>query len=138
VLKEWSVEYTTPPYISCEPSVRHQSLSEGDIIFFLSDGMRRSDQLKDFSLEDRGQLLISLSGVEKGGGLDQWSNRIGHSFIPGCEGDNIAERVLYNVLFGEDDRKLAREVTMEFLDQPYDPRLQDDITVMVIEFPKTD
>jgi len=47
----------------------------------------------------------------------------------------VAERVLHNVLFGEDDRKLAREVTMEFPSRDLRLRhgLQDDITILVAE-----
>ncbi|KAF8800936.1 protein serine/threonine phosphatase 2C [Phlegmacium glaucopus] len=134
-LKEWCIHHKTPPYLSCEPSVRHYSLARGDIVVLVSDGFQNANQLKGFDLESRGKLLVSLAGIQIGNTLGQWSSRIGHSFIPRCDGDNVAERVLHNVLFGLDDRKLAREVTMEFPNEDLKLRcgLQDDVTILVVE-----
>ncbi|THV00719.1 protein serine/threonine phosphatase 2C [Dendrothele bispora CBS 962.96] len=144
-ISEWCTVHKTPPYISSTPSVRHYFVDAGDVFVLASDGLRDSlqAQVKDVTVskQERAELFTVLAHVGEESpnlrnGLDQsfshWQEKIGHGFLKDKEEQNVAKRVIENVLFGVDDRKMARELTMEFAQSTAMPHLQDDISVIVV------
>ncbi|KAF7299407.1 PPM-type phosphatase domain-containing protein [Mycena indigotica] len=107
----------TPPYISCIPSVRKFDLMPGDIVVFASDGLADSLAWPD-SRDCWEAIMPLLIGVD--------DERLGHRcFKPPAGAEvNKAELLIRNVLFGDDNVKMAG-VLMD--------RWRDDISVVVVE-----
>ena len=82
--------------------------------------------------QDVGNTIISLAGVDL---LDAEALKlyylIGHSFILSADINNIADRVIRNILFGLDDHRMAKE-TMATMNS-YPDRLRDDMSVVVVQ-----
>ncbi len=125
---EWAENNTTGPYLSAKPSVTRFSLQKGDIIVFASDGLGDSPVLTSFSAVEKHQLFVDLAAGRDE--MDEWHDRVGHQFIKASFGDNNAERVIKNVLFGTDEVRAAKELVLEV---PESNHIQDDITVIVVE-----
>ena len=133
VTDRWAQQTHTPPYISSTPSVMHFSFEKGNILVFCSDGLRSSLKAQGVADQDVGNTIISLAGMDK---LDaeavlSHEKAIGHSFISSADINNIADRVIRNVLFGLDDHRMAREI-MTTINCSSD-RLRDDMSVVVVE-----
>jgi pyruvate dehydrogenase phosphatase len=111
----------------------HFSFEKGDILVFCSDGLRSSITAQGVPDEDVGNTIISLAGVNllNAEVLLSCEKAIGHSFIPSADINNIADRVIRNVLFGLDDHRMAKE-TMATMNSRSD-RLRDDMSVVVVE-----
>ncbi|KAF8911300.1 phosphatase 2C-like domain-containing protein [Mucidula mucida] len=125
---EWAENNTTGPYLSAKPSVTRFSLQRGDIIVFASDGLGDSPILASFSAVEKRQLFVDLAAGRDE--MDEWHRRVGHQFIKASFGDNNAERVIKNVVFGTDEVRAAKELVLEV---PESNHIQDDITVVVVE-----
>ena len=133
VTDQWAQQTHTPPYISSTPSVKHFSFEKGDILAFCSDGLRSSLEEQGVPDQDVGNTIISLAGVDL---LDDdavlsYEKTIGHSFIPSADINNIADRVIRNILFGLDDHRMAKETMATMIRRP--DRLRDDMSVVVVE-----
>lgn len=136
-LTRWAATYKTPPYLSTNPTFKRMSLSPGDVIVMATDGLRNIDALDDWGPSDKTNLFVSLAGAalnrppQTPDPMGKWETKIGHGFLQELpEGDNAAELVVRNVLFGQDQVKLARELTIE---SPVPGACcQDDITVLVV------
>ncbi|KAL1744584.1 phosphatase 2C-like domain-containing protein [Schizophyllum fasciatum] len=134
--KERGLEHYHPPYISNTPTVERHALLPGDVLLFASDGLR--DALHRRGVEDGKvpQAMMALAGAEAPGTpsmLPALSDRLGHSLIPiQEESDNIADRVVRNVLFGSDEGKMSEELSLVD-DNPYG-RNRDDISVTVLAY----
>ena len=136
VTNRWAQQTHTPPYISSTPSVKHFSFEKGDIFAFCSDGLRSSLKEQGVPDQDDGNTIISLaaSGVDL---LDDdavlsYEKTIGHSFIPSADINNIADRVIRNILFGLNDHCMAKE-TMTTMNWGPD-HLRDDMSVSSLRF----
>ncbi|KAF7332439.1 PPM-type phosphatase domain-containing protein [Mycena kentingensis (nom. inval.)] len=104
----------TPPYISSIPTVRKFDLQPGDQLVFASDGL--SDSMDWVDQKDRWEVIMSL--------LDGKDDaRLGHQRLPAGDDDNRAESLIWNVLFGSDEEKKAKE----------SGRRRDDISVVVVD-----
>ena len=133
VTDQWAQQTHTPPYISSTPSVKHFSFEKGDILAFCSDGLRSSLEEQGVPGQDVGNTIISLAGVDL---LDHdavlsYEKTIGHSFIPSADINNIADRVIRNIIFGLDDHRMAMD-TMATMNS-YSDRLRDDMSLVVVE-----
>ncbi|KZV88199.1 protein serine/threonine phosphatase 2C [Exidia glandulosa HHB12029] len=136
-VKQWPGKYKTPPYMSVQPSFQRIGLVPGDVIVFASDGLRNTWQTRALTASEQEQLFVGLCGYA--GRLDnpvqdlgRWETKLGHRFLPMDQEEvNAADWMLMNVLFGGDDVKLARELTIEFPEGGSE-RWQDDITVISI------
>ena len=133
VTDRWAQQAHTPPYISSTPSVMHFSIEKGDMLVFCSDGLRSSLTAQGVPDHDVGNTIMSLAGVDllDTEALLSYEKTIGHSFIPSADINNIADRVIRNVLFGLDDHRMAKE-PMATMNSPSD-RLQDDMSVVVVK-----
>ena len=131
--ERWAQQTHTPPYISSTPSVMHFSFEKGDMLAFCSDGLRSSLKAQGVPDEDVGNTIISLAGVDllDAEALLSYEKAIGHSFIPSADINNIADRVIRNILFGLDDPRMAKE-TMATMNSLAD-YLRDDMSVVVVE-----
>ena len=129
----WTHQKHTPPYISSTPSVMHFSLEKGDVLVFCSDGLRSSLKGQGVTDQDVGNTIVSLAGVDllDAEALLSYEKAIGHSFIPSADINNIADRVIRNILFGLDDHRMAKE-TMTTMNNIAD-YLRDDMSVVVVE-----
>ena len=80
--------------------------------------------------QDVGNTIISLAGMDSldAQALLSYEKTIGHSFIPSADIINIANGMIRNVLFGLDDRRMAKE-TMAMMNNYWD-RLRDDMSVV--------
>ncbi|KAL1744585.1 phosphatase 2C-like domain-containing protein [Schizophyllum fasciatum] len=108
----------TPPYISSTPTVARHALQPGDVVLFASDGLRAA--LKCVEEKEKTTVMAALAcGVP----LD---SAFRHACIRPREGNNDADRVIRNVLFGTDKEKMLEEV------QPLAGRLRDDISVLLV------
>ena len=63
--------------------------------------------------------------------LKSFEKAIGHSFIPSADINNIADRVIRNILFGLNNHRMAME-TMATMDSSAD-YLRDDMSIVVVE-----
>ncbi|KAF7350268.1 Protein serine threonine phosphatase 2C [Mycena venus] len=111
---DWGV--WTPPYMLSTPSIRHHDVLPGDLLLFASDGLRDVIHFPD---ERKFDIVLSLADGNVGHDIP-----LGHECIPAQEGDNVAQRVIANVLFGTDDRKRARELDKR--------TYRDDISLVII------
>ncbi|KAJ6622037.1 phosphatase 2C-like domain-containing protein [Mycena sp. CBHHK59/15] len=107
--------HLTPPYLSSSPTVRRHDLLPSDMLIFASDGLR--DSMDRIPAADRWDIIISLANGED-------HERLGHARIRPGYGDNAAELLIKNVLFGHDANKMAKELA--------DPA-RDDISVVVVD-----
>ena len=130
---QWAQQKHTPPYISSTPSVMHFSIEKGDILVFCSDGLRSSLTDQGVLDQDVGNTIVSLAAVDllDAEALLSYEKAIGHSFILSADTDNIADRMIRNVLFGLDDHRMAKE-TMAAMNS-YSDHLRDDMSVVVVE-----
>ena len=131
--ERWAQQTHTPPYISSTPSVKHFSFDKGDLLVFCSDGLRSSLTEQGVPEQDVENTIISLAGVDllNAEALLSYEKAIGHSFIPSADIDNIADRVIRNILFGLDDHRMAKE-TMATMNS-FSSRLRDDMSLVVVE-----
>ena len=111
VIDQWAQQKHTPPYISSTPSVKLFSIEKGDVLVFCSDGLRSSIKGQGVPDQDVANTIISLAGVDflDAETLLSYEKSIGHSFIPSADINNIADRVIRNVLFGLDNHRMAKE-----------------------------
>ena len=110
----------------------HFPIEKGDVLAFCSDGLRSSFTKQGVPDQDVGDTIISLAGMDL---LDveallAYEKAIGHSFIPSADINNIADRVIRNVLFGLDNHRMAKETMATMNRLGY---LQDDMSVVVVE-----
>jgi len=115
-------------------TVQHHQLEKGDVILLASDGFQSANTLwEKFTDEERIRLLVSLASNEKVPSLSHWESQIGHSFAPAIEHENIAVRVIKNVLFGRDTSRMEEELmlnTKVAFDLIRDQR--DDMSIVVL------
>ncbi|KAJ7454277.1 phosphatase 2C-like domain-containing protein [Mycena galericulata] len=102
----------TPPYISSTPEIRCHSIAPGDLFLFASDGLRDMLTVPD---ADKFPILISLVRGES-------DARLGHECVEARDGDNLATRVIQNLLFGVDPK--AKQLIH--------PNDRDDISLVVL------
>ncbi|KAJ7506479.1 phosphatase 2C-like domain-containing protein [Mycena galericulata] len=88
----------TPPYISSTAAVRRHCVAPGDLFLLASDGLR---DILPFSDAEKFPILLALANGEA-------DTRLGHECITTHDGDNLAARVIENVLFGTDPEKKAK------------------------------
>ena len=133
VIDRWAQQTHTPPYLSSTPSVKHFSIEKGEILVFCSDGLRSALKAQGVSDQDVGKTIISLAGVNllDAEALLSFEKAIGHSFIPSADINNIADRVIRNILFGIDDHGMAKE-TMATMDD-ISNFLRDDMSIVLLE-----
>ena len=133
VTDRWAQQTHTPPYISSTPSVMHFSFEKGDMLVFCSDGLRSSLKAQGVPDQDVANTIISLAGVDllDAEAILSYEKALGHSFIPSADINNIADRVIRNVLFGLNDHRMAKD-TMATMNKRSD-RLRDDMSVVVVE-----
>ncbi|KAJ7275101.1 phosphatase 2C-like domain-containing protein [Mycena rebaudengoi] len=105
----------SPPYLSSSPAVRRHDLLPGDMLVFTSDGLPDS-MYNSIPAADRWDIIISLANGED-------HEKLGHACIQPEDGDNVAERVIKNVLFGQDADKRATQLAAAL----------DDISVVVVD-----
>jgi pyruvate dehydrogenase phosphatase len=133
VTDRWAKQKHTPPYISSTPSVTHFSIEKGDRLVFCSDGLRSSLKGQEVPDQDVGNTIVSLAGMDllEPEALLSYEKAIGHSFIPSADINNIADGMIRNILFGLDDRRMAKE-TMATMNNR-SKYLRDDMSVVVVE-----
>ena len=107
------------------PSFKHFSFGKGDILVFCSDGLRSSLKAQGVQDQDVGNTIASLAGMNSLDAEALWP------FIPSADIDNIADRVIRDILFGLDDHRMAKE-TMATMNS-YSDRSRDDMSVVVVE-----
>ena len=83
--------------------------------------------------QDVGNTIVSLAGVDllDAKALSSFEKAIGHSFIPSADINNIADRVIRNILFSLDNHRMVKE-TMATMDSVSE-YLRDDMSVVVVE-----
>jgi pyruvate dehydrogenase phosphatase len=107
--------HQTPPYLSSSPSVHRFDLQPTDMLIFASDGLR--DSMNLIPAADRWDIIMSLANGEE-------HDQLGHARICAGYGENTAELLIKNVLFGNDALKMAKELAdLE----------RDDISVVVVD-----
>ncbi|KAJ7230264.1 phosphatase 2C-like domain-containing protein, partial [Mycena pura] len=117
IFEKWERDgLRTPPYLSSSPVIHRHTISPGDVLVLASDGLRDSFEAPD---EDKLDVIVALA---TGGG----HAKLMHSCIPAQDNDNVAERVIQNILFGTDSEKKAKQ-----LDRACQ---RDDISVVVLKF----
>ena len=129
----WAQQKHTPPYISSTASVMHFSFEKGDMLVFCSDGLRSSLTEQGVPDQDVGNTIMSLAGVDllDAEAILSYEKAIGHSFILSADINNIADRVIRNILFGLDSHRMAKE-TMATMNHP-SICLRDDMSVVAVE-----
>lgn len=132
----WKSKYETAPCISAQPTFKHMSLSSGDIVLLATDGLTDAPQVAAFSEEEKADLFLALAGAAVQSGpldLSPWEHKLGHRFQerPSPDAGNAADWLLENLLFGRDDIRLARELTIELPQRG--SRWQDDVTIVVAQ-----
>ncbi|KAJ7608928.1 hypothetical protein DFH06DRAFT_1111030 [Mycena polygramma] len=106
--------HTTPPYLSATPTVHRYDLQPNDILVFASDGLR--DSMRRIPAGDRWDAIMALVNGEE-------SEELGHARIKLADGDNAAEVLIKNTLFGLDAEKMANEFDAD----------RDDISVVIVD-----
>ncbi|KAJ7608931.1 phosphatase 2C-like domain-containing protein [Mycena polygramma] len=106
--------HNTPPYLSATPTIHRYDLQPNDILVFASDGLR--DSMHWIPAEDRWDIIIALVNGEA-------SQELGHACIKLSDGDNAAEVLIKNTLFGLDAEKMAKEFDAD----------RDDISVVIVD-----
>ncbi|KAJ7920695.1 phosphatase 2C-like domain-containing protein [Mycena leptocephala] len=100
----WGLGSWTPPYIFSTPAIHHHDVLLGDMFLFASDGLQDGLRVPDAHKFD---IILSLANGEHDIGV---ARALGHACVAAREGDNVAQRVIENVLFGTDAKKSAREL----------------------------
>ena len=133
VFVRWAQQTHTPPYISSTPSVMHFTIKKGEVLVFCSDGLRSSLNDQGVPDQDVGNTIVSLVGADflDAEALNSFEKAIGHSFIPSADINNIADRVIRNILFGLDDHRMARETMAKM--NSIAKYLRDDMSIVVVE-----
>ncbi|KAJ6524250.1 phosphatase 2C-like domain-containing protein [Mycena vulgaris] len=108
---------STPPYLLSTPVVQRHDLLPGDVLIFASDGLRDSMDHIPAAAGDSWDIIMSLANGEEHEGL-------GHTRIEPVDGDNPAELLIENVLFGQDADKRVKELA---------DSQRDDISVVVVD-----
>ncbi|KXN81061.1 [Pyruvate dehydrogenase [acetyl-transferring]]-phosphatase 1, mitochondrial, partial [Leucoagaricus sp. SymC.cos] len=108
--------FVNMPYMSSTPDIKSFELHEGDLLVLASDGLRDSMDPK-LTFDERWEILI---GLANGVG----DSRLGHECI--SDGDNVAELMVRNALFGTDTAKKGKEKEKG--------TFRDDISVVVVNF----
>ncbi|KAJ7658280.1 phosphatase 2C-like domain-containing protein [Mycena polygramma] len=106
--------HNTPPYLSATPTVHRYDLQANDILVFASDGLR--DPIHWIPAEDRWDIIMApVNGKE--------NEQLGHACIKLDDGDNPAEVLIKNTLFGLNAEKTANEFDAD----------RDDISVVIVD-----
>ncbi|KAJ6524256.1 phosphatase 2C-like domain-containing protein [Mycena vulgaris] len=108
---------STPPYLLSTPVVQRHDLLPGDVLIFASDGLRDSMDHIPAAAGDSWDIIMSLANGEEHEGL-------GHTRIEPVDGDNPAELLIKNVLFGQDTDKRAKELA---------DSQRDNISVVIVD-----
>ena len=102
------------PYMSNVPDIQCHELDKGDMLVFASDGLKDSLPLP-MTDDERWDILISFAnGV--------FDSRLGHECV--SDGENLAEILIKNALFGKDLEKMEKEMHA----------VRDDISVVIVQF----
>jgi hypothetical protein len=111
----------------------HFSIKKGDEIILSSDGLRSSLKCQGVPDEDVGNMIVSLAGIDllNAETRSSYEKSIGHSFIPSGEIANVADRMIRNVLFGQDDHRMVKEIMATV--SGYGAWLRDDMSVVVVD-----
>lgn len=132
VVSKWSEPgyRHTPPYISSTPSIRAFSIHKGDVLILASDGLRFLLEEKKVSSDAKviGEATFTLAGLKDSEQQKDLERSLGHPFVSADQYQNLAELVIRNALFGEDEKLLARE-----MDKSVDI-YRDDVSVIVVQF----
>jgi pyruvate dehydrogenase phosphatase len=133
VTQRWAQQTHTPPYLSSTPSVKHFSIEKGEVLVFCSDGLRSSLNEQGVPDQDVGNTIVSLAGVDllDAEALLSFEKAIGHPFIPSADINNIADRVIRNILFGLDNDRMAKETMATMVSAA--KYLRDDMSAVVVE-----
>ncbi|KAJ6524248.1 phosphatase 2C-like domain-containing protein [Mycena vulgaris] len=108
---------STPPYLLSTPVVQRHDLLPGDVLIFASDGLKDSMDHIPAAAGDSWDIIMSVANGKGHEGL-------GHACIEPVDGDNPAELLIKNVLFGHDAEKRAKELA---------DSQRDDISVVVVD-----
>ncbi|TRM55783.1 phosphatase 2C-like domain-containing protein [Schizophyllum amplum] len=131
-IEDWKKRgHVNPPYLSLTPTLQRHALLPGDLLVFASDGLR--DALRSLQAEDkkaRSVLVLAGAGTsDVASPLASLAEQLGHDLQPLGVGDNIADLVIRNALFGTDKKKMAAELALVNGDPE---RYRDDISVIVL------
>ncbi|KAK7015306.1 protein serine threonine phosphatase 2C [Favolaschia claudopus] len=101
-----SRHYWTPPYVSNKPYIHCHDILEGDTFILASDGLRDA-LLLSISENQKFDIIFALAD-----GKPEFSSAalLQHECIVAKDGDNMAEQIIINTLFGTDMKKRAREL----------------------------
>jgi hypothetical protein len=88
------------------------------MFLFASDGLQDGLRVPDAQKFD---IILALANGEHDIGV---ARALGHACVAAREGDNVAQRVIENVLFGSDAKKRARELDKR--------TYRDDISLVVV------
>ncbi|KAL1667304.1 phosphatase 2C-like domain-containing protein, partial [Schizophyllum commune] len=131
--KERGLEHYHPPYISNVPTVQHHLLLPGDRLVLASDGLRNaltSHGVEDEKVPSSIMTLAAANASDIAASLQTLSDRLGHDFLPFEAGENMADLVIRNALFGTSESKMAEELAL--VDDNLDHLYRDDISVVVV------
>ncbi|KAL1744580.1 phosphatase 2C-like domain-containing protein [Schizophyllum fasciatum] len=132
-IEDWTTRgHLNPPYISSTPTVQRHALLPGDVLVMASDGLRLA--LEDLGAEDaktQAMIAFALSGAfgPSAAAAKSYAERLGHTLEEPPAGDNVADRVIRNALFGADEAKMRDAFAPTHADPNY---YRDDISVVVV------
>ncbi|KAL1744581.1 phosphatase 2C-like domain-containing protein [Schizophyllum fasciatum] len=134
-IEDWTRDgHTHPPYLSSTPTVRQHALLPGDVLVLSSDGLRLA--LEDLGGEDgktRAMFAFAHGGVLGAAASAPYAELLGHPLTEPTAGENVADRVIRNALFGADEAKMRDAFASTHADPDY---YRDDISVVVVRLPQ--
>ena len=143
VLDNWIQYHRTPPYLHPIPSVVATSLPPGTTLLLLSHSITSLPEIEGLGEDTTEQLLFNLvarAGTEAERVADSQraaESRLGWRFARGGEGKgkerNLAVELVRNLLFGEDHRRFARELAMQFPVGARRTWLRSDLSAVVVK-----